>query len=89
MNSEPIQIDRKGFVKTIGIDWKTSLFVIVPIGTTTVPVGTVIVPVGTMTVSTETMLNQFKNHSNLIEFSSKSDENAPNPYQSSPQSIED
>ena len=71
MNSEPIQIDRKGFVKTIEIHWKTLLIWIVPVGTTTVPVGTVIVPVGTMTVSTETMLNQFKIHSNLIEFSSK------------------
>ena len=82
MNSEPIQIDRKGFVKTIEIHWKTLLFwivpvgtttvpvgtVIVPVGTTTVPVGTVTVPVGTMTVPTETMLNQFKIHSNLIEF---------------------
>ena len=103
MNSESIQINRKGFVKTIGNHWKTLLLLIVPVGTTTVPVGTVIVhlgtttvpvgtvtvPVGTMTVPTETMLNQFKIHSNLIEFSSKSDENAPNPYQSSPQSIED
>ena len=68
MNSEPIQIDRKGFVKTIEIHWKTLLFWIVPVGTTTVPVGTVTVPVGTMTVPTETMLNQFKIHSNLIEF---------------------
>ena len=68
MNSEPIQIDRKGFVKTIGIHWKALLFLIVPVGTTTVPVGTVTVPVGTMTVPTETMLNQFKIHSNLIEF---------------------
>ena len=57
MKSEPIQIDRKGFVKTIEIHWKTLLFWIVPVGTTTVPVGTVTVPVGTMTVPTETILN--------------------------------
>ena len=68
MNSGSIEIDRKGFVKTIGIHWKTLLICIVPVGTTTVPVGTVTVPVGTMTVPTETMLNQFKIHSNLIEF---------------------
>ena len=68
MNSEPIQIYGKGFVKTIEIHWKTLLFWIVPVGTTTVPVGTVTVPVGTMTVPTETMLNQFKIYSNLIEF---------------------
>ena len=68
MNSEHNQIDRKGFVKTIEIHWKTLIIWIVPVGTTTVPVGTATVPVGTMTVSTETMLNQFKIHSNLIEF---------------------
>ena len=82
MNSEPIQIDRKGFVKPIELHWKKLLFwivpvgtttvpagtVIIPVGTTTVPVGTVTVPVGTMTVPTETMLNQFKIHSNVIEF---------------------
>ena len=67
MNSEPIQIDRKGFVKTIEIHWETLLFCIVPVGITTVPVGTVTVPVGTMTVPTETMLDQSKIHSNLIE----------------------
>ena len=67
MISEPIQIGRKGFVKTIEIHWKTLLIWIVPVGTTTVPVGTVTVPVGTMTVPTETMLNQFKIYSNLIE----------------------
>ena len=82
MNSESIQIDRKGFVKTIEIHWKTLLFWTVPVGTTTVPVGTVIVPVGTSTVPIgtvtvpvgtntipkETMRNQFKIYSDLIEF---------------------
>ena len=62
--------------------------VIVPVGTTTIPVGTVTVPVGTMRVPAETILHQFKIHSNLIAFYSKSDENAPNPDRFCPSAIE-